>query len=233
MLLRSRAVDAVEEMDREDCDPVRLENTYAQFALVNRALSGWHGIYRRRLRPLLSGHTATTLLDVGCGGGDVAVQLARWAARENLLLDITAVDPDPRAAAFAAARSGRGEAPGVTFRRRSAAELLGAGERYDVVISNHVLHHLSTTELPVFLQESAALAARLVLHNDLRRSAAAYGLFSAVALPFRGSYIRADGLTSIRRSYTVAELKAAAPPGWTVRRGAPFRNLLVLDRTLP
>lgn len=231
MLLRSRAVEAVEEMDREDCDPVRLENTYAQFALVNRAVSGWRGIYRRRLRPLLSGHAAITLLDIGCGGGDVAIQLARWAARDNLRLEITAVDPDRRAAAFAEARSGRGEAPGVTFRRRSAAELLAAGERYDVVISNHVLHHLPATELPVFLQESAALAARLVLHNDLRRSAVAYGLFSAGALPFRGSFIRTDGLTSIRRSYSAPELQAAAPPGWAVRRGAPFRNLLVLERS--
>ena len=46
---------------------------------------------------------------------------------------------------------------------------------------------------------------------------------------FTGSYIREDGLTSIRRSYTAAELAAAAPAGWTVARHAPFRNLLLLD----
>jgi hypothetical protein len=50
-------------------------------------------------------------------------------------------------------------------------------------------------------------------------------------LPFHGSYIRQDGLTSIRRSYTAAELRAAAPPGWTVVPRPPFRNLLILEKT--
>lgn len=230
MLLRDRAADAVEEMDRDDCDPGRLERTYAQFDLVNRAVSGWQGIYRQHLKPLLAAGTPVSLLDVGCGGGDVAVRLAGWAARDRLPLRVTAVDPDPRAAAFAEARAAAGKAPGVSFRRQDTTGLLAAGERFDVVVSNHVLHHLPDDDLPAFLAESAALARRLVLHNDLRRSALAYGLFSGAALPFRGSFIRADGLTSIRRSYTAAELHAAAPPGWTVRPGFPFRNLLLLER---
>jgi 2-polyprenyl-3-methyl-5-hydroxy-6-metoxy-1,4-benzoquinol methylase len=227
LLLRTRAVDAVEEMDRPDCDPARLTRTYAQFAMVNRAVSGWRGIYRQHLRPLLNAATATTLLDIGCGGGDVPVLLSRWAARDGLRLEITAIDPDRRAAAFAAARRTRA---GVSFRRQTAAELLGDGARYDVVVSNHVLHHLRPDELTGFLSESAALSDGTVIHNDLRRSAAAYALFSAAALPFRGSYIRQDGLTSIRRSYTAAELRAAAPPGWTVLPRPPYRNLLILDK---
>ena len=223
ILLRTRALDAVEEMDREDCDPARLDRTYAQFDLVNRAVSGWRGIYRHQLRPMLSGEKVTTLLDIGCGGGDVPVQLSRWAARDGLRLEITAIDPDRRAAAFAARRS----RAGVTFRRQTSADLLAAGEKYDVVVSNHVLHHLAPEVLPGFLAESAALSTGVVLHNDLRRSAAAYALFSAGALPFRGSYIRQDGLTSIRRSYTAEELRAAVPPGWTVLPRFPYRNLLV------
>ena len=228
--LRTRALDAVEEMDRPDCDPARLDRTYAQFALVNRAVSGWRGIYRRELRPLLSKETATTLLDIGCGGGDVPVMLSKWAARDGLRLHITAIDPDERAAAFAARRRSR---DGVTFRRRNTAELLGEGARFDVVVSNHVLHHLDSAELAGFLAESAALSAGTVIHNDIRRSAAAYALFWAAALPFRGSYIRQDGLTSIRRSYTAAELRAAAPPGWTVQPRSPFRNLLILAKARP
>jgi 2-polyprenyl-3-methyl-5-hydroxy-6-metoxy-1,4-benzoquinol methylase len=229
-LLRGRAADAVEEMDLPGCDPARLDRTYAQFALVNRVVSGWRGIYLRQLRPRLRAGSATTLLDIGCGGGDVPVMLARWAARDRLQLEVTAIDPDPRASRFAAEHH---QAAGVTFRQAYAAALVREGRSYDFVVSNHVLHHLPADEFPGFLAESAKLCHGRVIHNDLRRSPLAYALFFAGSWPLTGSYIRQDGLTSIRRSYTTEELRAAAPPGWTVARRAPYRNLLILDKSGP
>lgn len=229
--LQQRAVNAVELMDDPQCDPRSLTNTYRQFGLVNRLFAGWRGLYQRELAPLLrlnQGPSAPLrVLDVGCGGGDLPVLLAKWAAQDGCAVDITGIDPDPRAAAFAATRP---VLPGVTFRAAHSADLVAAGDTFDVVISNHVLHHLAAPELAALLADSAALAGRLVLHNDLRRSVAAYGLFSAAALPFRGSFIRADGLTSIRRSYTPAELAAAAPAGWSVARVPLFHQALVLRK---
>jgi 2-polyprenyl-3-methyl-5-hydroxy-6-metoxy-1,4-benzoquinol methylase len=227
-MMRQRAVDAVELMDRPDCDARLLDNTYRQFGLVNRLLSGWRKLYVRELRPALADSTApATLLDIGSGGGDLAHQLAGWARRDGLPLRITGIDPDARAAAFA---RGRPPMPGVEFRQAHSADLVREGSSFDFVISNHVLHHLSAGELQQLLSDSAALAGRKVLHNDLRRSPAAYALFFAAALPFRRSYIRVDGLTSIRRSYTPAELSALAPPSWTVEPAAAFHQLLALRR---
>jgi 2-polyprenyl-3-methyl-5-hydroxy-6-metoxy-1,4-benzoquinol methylase len=214
-------------MDRPDCDPDRLERTYKQFALVNRVVAGWSRLYRSTVRPQVSGAGPATLLDVGCGGGDLAVMLARWAAKDGIQLHVTGIDPDARAFRFAA---GRKPVPGVEFRQASSGDLLAEGRQYDVVISNHVLHHLTPSELQQFLDDSAGLARRLALHNDLRRSAAAYALFSAGALPLTGSYIRGDGLTSIRRSYTVPELAAVVPTGWTVEPHSPFHCLLTCRR---
>jgi 2-polyprenyl-3-methyl-5-hydroxy-6-metoxy-1,4-benzoquinol methylase len=222
-VLGVRDTDAVEDMDRPDCDPERLRRTYQQFALVNRVVSGWRRLYRGTVRPQLAGGGTATLLDVGCGGGDLAVMFARWAARDGIQLRVTGIDPDARAFRFAA---GRKPAPGVEFRQASSGDLLAEGKSYDVVISNHVLHHLTAPQLQSFLDDSAGLARRLALHNDLSRSAAAYALFSAGALPLTGSYIRGDGLTSIRRSYTVPELAAVVPDGWTVEPHAPFHCLL-------
>ena len=222
--MRLRASDAVEMMDLPDCDPRKLERTYRQFGMVNRLFSGWRRLYVSELRPLLSHEHPTSILDIGSGGGDLARLLARWSVRDNLRLDVTGIDPDARAYSYSSRRPHHAS---VRFHQADSAELVREGRRFDIVISNHVIHHLQPPDLARLLTDSHALARRLSLHNDLRRSAAAYALFWLAALPFRASFIRRDGLVSIRRSYTPDELRAAAPPGWQVQSRAPFHQLLI------
>lgn len=222
--LTHRDLTAVEEMDKPDCDPEKLDRTYAQFDLVNRAVAGWHSTWIRYVRPVLSTTRPNTLLDIGSGGGDVPRAFARWAARDGFPLEITAIDPDERAHAFA---SSRPTTPGLSFRRALSSQLVAEGAQFDVVTSSHVLHHLSPGELSGLLSDSEKLASRLALHSDIERTRIGFALFAVGTLPLRGSYIREDGLTSIRRSYLAKELRAVVPSGWRVERQFPFRNLLV------
>jgi len=222
--LRERAVDAVEIMDDPHCDAETLRRTYANFRYVNAVVSGLRHTYRRDIRPRLSADAETSLLDIGSGGGDVARSLARWAARDGLRLRVRAIDPDARAHAYA---TGRPPLPGLDFRRALSSDLVAAGERYDIVLSNHVLHHLDGAELGALLVDSERLSRGLVLHGDIERAPLAYLGFGLGTWPFfRRSYIRADGLTSIRRSFTWRELTAVAPPGWSVHREVPYRLIL-------
>lgn len=231
--LAERELEETELMDDPACDAEALRRTYRQFVTVNRLVSGWRAVYVRRLRPLLSAETTTTLLDVGSGGGDVPRALARWAARDGLLLAITAIDPDDRATTYARSLP---PVPGVTFRPCFSSELVREGARFDVVTSNHVLHHLDAAALAGLLDDSAALARRLVVHDDIARSPLAALGYWVGTLPLhrRGrphaSFVRDDGLLSVRRSYRPEELATVLPDGWTVER-LPFRALAVLDRT--
>ncbi|MGO1920521.1 MAG: methyltransferase domain-containing protein [Microbacterium sp.] len=222
--LSSRAVDARELMDDPAADARMLERTYERFPLVNAVVSRWRAVYRRDIRPRAR-RKPIRLLDVGSGGGDVSRALAAWARRDALPVSITALDADERAIRWARPRGG-----GVEYRCASTTALVDAGDRFDIVISNHLLHHLSRTELPTVLADSVALAADdgLVLHRDIERGRFAYWGFAAGTLPFArnllaNSFIRDDGLTSIRRAYTASELTAIAPPGWQVRRAIPAR----------
>lgn len=223
--LGDREVARRELMDDPHCDPVRLARTYRLFRPLNALVARWGTIYRGSLRPHLHPERPTTLLDVGSGAGDLPRALARWAARDGLRLDVTAIDPDPRAHAFATARPAP---PGLAFRRTTSADLVAEGARFDVVVSNHVLHHLAPAELAGLLRDSAALARGFVLHNDLVRDRAAYAAFRVAAAPLAGwTFAHHDGLLSIRRSHRPRELLAAAGAPWRVETLFPARLLLV------
>lgn len=227
--LTSRELDVPELMDDPACDLDALRRTYALFRPINRLVAGWRHVYVRQLRPLLSSTRPTTLLDIGSGGGDVPRALAAWAARDRLLLEITAVDPDARAHAFASALA---PVPGLTFRQSTSTDLVGSGERFDLVTSNHLLHHLDRAGLAALLADSERLARRLVVHNDIARSTLAYGAYRAATIPLaRASFVHYDGSLSIRRSYRPGELRSAvhdvgADPRWHVATPVPFRVLL-------
>lgn len=210
-------------MDDPACDPERLRATYAQFGAVNRLVSGWWLLYRRVLCPRLRPGRPYRLLDIGFGGGDIPRSLLKWAEQDGVQLHITAIDPDPRAAAFARALP---PSPHLSFEQIDTAGLLRRGARFDFVISNHLLHHLPDAEVVQLCGDSVQLG-EVVLHNDIARADTAYLGFAALTAPFfRASFIIPDGLTSVRRAYTRPELRALVPPGWRVSRPYPYRLLL-------
>ncbi len=234
--LSVRRPEVPELMDRPDCDLAALHRTYAGFRAVNTVVAGWQLTYRALVRPALAeaagtGTAPVTLLDIGAGGGDVTRALLRRARGDGFSVRVTAVDPDARAYAWA---SGRRPVEGLEILRATSGDLVREGRRFDVVLSNHLLHHLDPGQLDAVLADSEVLARRRVIHSDIRRAPAAYALFAAGTLPFfPRSYIRHDGLASIRRSYTPEELAAAVRPGWRVQTQVPWRNLAVWDAVAP
>lgn len=213
-------------MDDPDADIRMLERTYRRFQLVNALVSRPGLLYRQEIRPRAR-RGPIRILDIGAGGGDVCRMIAARLRRAGLVAEITALDADERAIRWAAGHDG---GAGVRYRCAFSADLVAEGEQYDVVFSNHVLHHLTGAELDGLLRDSSALVAAggVAVHRDIARTRSAYALYDAATwifsgTLFRGSFIREDGLISIRRSYTRSELAALVPSGWTVRFGLPSR----------
>lgn len=224
LFLPNRDTLSQEYMDDPDCDLDELRNTYRQFSTINSLISQWRKIYKREICPLFNPDGQNSLLDIGFGGGDIPLKIARWASEDGFKLQITAIDPDPRAFNFVQ----KVECPpNVEFLQCKVSELNPKKKQYDFVISNHLLHHLNQQQLSRMLNLSKKFSKRLVLFNDIHRSDWAYLLFNILSRPvFRSSFITEDGLTSIRRSYTKTELIKAVPGDWQVQSLFPFRLLL-------
>lgn len=224
----SRRNDKVREiMDQAHCDPELLANTYEQFKHINRLLGGWKWIYNHWLRPVILSSTnrTVTILDIGCGGGDIIAFLNSLARHDQYNVHFTGIDPDPRAIRFATQK----EWPvNIQFSRASSTELVQKNQTFDIVLSNHLMHHLTPTELGEIAGDASSLADQLVLFNDIQRSDIGFVSFSLLSpLLFRNSYISADGITSIKRSYTHSELREVLPAHWDIYRKFPFRLLAI------
>jgi 2-polyprenyl-3-methyl-5-hydroxy-6-metoxy-1,4-benzoquinol methylase len=214
-------------MDLPDSDPLRLQRTLRQMAWINRLLTGARPLLARTvLEDIRRRPGPCTLLDVGCGGADLAL----WLARREPNLSITCLDHDPRVAAYARRRCAGVARVRVLLGSASELERLGS---FDYVFANHFLHHLEDERIAPTVAAMLARARRLLVITDLRRARGSYLLYALFAGVFlHGSFAASDGLLSIRRGVLQEELEAvlagAAPPGrLEVRRERPGRVVVV------
>ncbi|TVQ36862.1 MAG: methyltransferase domain-containing protein [Spirochaetaceae bacterium] len=199
-----RRLQAGELMDDPASDRRLLERTLTQLELINRLLSRARALLRRYVIDDMRARGArrATVLDVGAGGGDIALWLVRQAAHFGLQLRTTCLDRDERVVEFARRRL-RGE-QAVEVVHGSALEITG---QWDYVLCNHFLHHLDEAEIELFLDLSFEICRRRLLINDLLRSNWSLAGFRIVsALLLHGSFARHDGIVSIQRGFRPSEL---------------------------
>ena len=170
------------------------------------------------------GRSSLRILDVGFGDGDMLRRIARWAVRRQLAVDLVGVDLNPRSELAA-----RAHTPADLPIRYVTGDYAGpAGERWDVVISSLVAHHMTHTQLVAFLRWMEANARAGWFVNDLHRHRFAYAGYPLLARFARWhSIVRHDGTLSIARSYRPAEwpplLAEAGVTDARVFRTFPFR----------
>ncbi|MBB4152569.1 2-polyprenyl-3-methyl-5-hydroxy-6-metoxy-1,4-benzoquinol methylase [Sphingomonas jinjuensis] len=163
------------------------------------------------------------LLDVGFGDGDMLRRIAGWASRRGITAELVGVDLNPRSEAAA-----RAHPPATLPIRYVTGDYAAMDERWDVVISSLVAHHMSRAQLVAFLRYMEQHAALGWFVNDLHRHGFAYRGYPLLATLARWHpIVRHDGKLSIARSYRPAEwLPILADAGVTdarVFRAFPFR----------
>jgi 2-polyprenyl-3-methyl-5-hydroxy-6-metoxy-1,4-benzoquinol methylase len=166
-------------------------------------------------------------LDIGCGGGDIIKLIDRLAKKDGIKIQITGIEPDKRAIQFLSDQTWPSN---ISFIKASSNDLVEEDRSFDIVISNHLVHHLKQHELKMICKHAEKLSSKKVIFNDIERSDIGYASFKVAATPlFRNSFIVEDGLTSIKRSFRKDELQQALPNGWEVQRQFLYRLLAIYD----
>lgn len=174
-----------------------------------------------------------SILDVGCGGGQFTMQLARAYPSAT----IRGIDISTQAIHYANKLLDKSSKriSNVTFSVPETPELNEPPKSFDVVTATLVCHHLSDIQLIQFLQKSVVVAKQAVIINDLHRHPFAYKAFSIIApVFFPNRLIVHDGLLSIQRSFTRKDwirilTQAQIPPtAYSLSWHWPFRWVLAI-----
>lgn len=200
-----------ELMDRDDVNEKELFRTLDQFKNVNRYFSGIHGVLTKVFLKYMKENPrseAYTVLDLGAGGCDIPIWLIKKCRKLRQPVKVVGVDHDQRTVSYVKPRVY--DFPELSVVHSTARKALGE-KRYDFIISNHFLHHLSDKELPQLICEIHSGSRIGYILNDLCRKRSAVLQFSLIApLIFRDSFTVRDGLKSIYRGFTRSEIRSLA-----------------------
>jgi ubiquinone/menaquinone biosynthesis C-methylase UbiE len=203
----------LEILDLRKLTPAEQASTYRFLAFFNR-IGGGRAI-RNELRRLSgSWRGPIRILDVGSGSADIPRMIARWARRARLPVTIVCLDSSDDALAWA--RGASREFPELRFVRGDARSLPFAPRSFDYVVCSLLLHHLGDEQVVRALQAFEGVAARgLVLCDVIRRRRA--WLWAKAVTTFGNAVVRFDGPLSVRRSFTLEEIRELAK-----RAGLPW-----------
>jgi ubiquinone/menaquinone biosynthesis C-methylase UbiE len=210
-------------------DPVdsvdELEDNFRDIERANRYLGGL-----RVVRDAVAELSPQTILDVGCGSGDVGQALATAARGARKALRITCLDTSTDVLRIARRRH---PDAALTFVQGNGAELPFEDGEFDVAMCNLTLHHCDPSSAVTLLRELRRVARLSPLVTDLRRSRAAWlGAKVLTALFTRNRLTRHDAPLSVLRAYSPQEaLQLARDAGWKnprVRK-TPFFRMVLTD----
>jgi ubiquinone/menaquinone biosynthesis C-methylase UbiE len=193
-----RRIVIPELLDTDAGTPDEIKASLADLRMINRYFGG-----TRVMRWLVeyvakaTGARDLSLLDVAAGSGDIVASVKRDLDLHGIQLRTVLLDQSAAHMPHET-RGVVGNALALPFRDGS----------FDLVSCSLFAHHLEPNEFLMFVNEALRVCRRAVLINDLRRGVMHLATFYAGMPLYRSRLTRHDGVASVRRAYTPAEMHA-------------------------
>ena len=238
--MRSRVL-VPEWMDDPAIDPVEHRRALNGLRRVNKLCqTGKHVAKEILAIAKKNNRNSLTVLDLGCGSGDVAIDVGRRLASQieckvvGWDISKTAVDCATKAWSTSQDRLLASRRSSVEMHFQQVDVFQPTDLKFDVVYCCLFLHHFTERQAVQVLERMKGVASLSVLVDDLVRSRLGYILAQiGCQLLSRSPVVHFDGPQSVRAAFTESEAcEVAAQAGLkpcTTRRHWPERYLLRWD----
>jgi len=196
-----------EKMDVFSLKGENLRDALDNIAKINQLLGGnlltLNGV--QKLIHTISKKEIITILDVGCGNGDMLRKLADYGYRNKINFQLIGIDANNFTINHAKQLSENYS--NISFLCLDIFEEAFRELKYDIVLCTLTLHHFKDNQIIKLLNVFYTNSKIGIVINDLHRNAFAYRLFQVICFIFKLNKLsRDDGLISILRGFKKKEL---------------------------
>ena len=198
---------AHEIMDNFSMEGEILRDALDKIAKINQLLGGNQLTLRgvQNFIATIPNETEITIVDVGCGNGDMLRTLSKYGLKHQLNFKLIGIDAN--AFTINHARELSINYPNISYYCEDVFGKNFGALKYDIVLCTLTLHHFRDNEIILLMTVFYANCSIGFVINDLHRSIISYRLFQILCFVFRlNSMSREDGLVSILRGFKKNEL---------------------------
>ena len=206
----SQRSSETEIMDDFTIKGTLFRDTLDKIETINRFLGG-NSVTIKGLEKIIknqSKNKSITIVDLGCGNGDILRDVAKYGRRNNYSFKLIGIDAN--FAAIEYARELSKDYSELSFKTMDILSEDFKKQSYDIVLCTLFLHHFKNEELLSFLKTTTEKATIGVVVNDLHRHKLAYYLFKLIGFFIKNKMVRKDGLTSVLRAFKRKDLEKMA-----------------------
>ena len=178
-----------------------------------RIMNKWFGgnqITIDGLQKLLKDHSKSqevTILDIGCGDGQILRSCADYANKKGLRFNCIGIDFNQNILELAQAKSAA--YPNIKFKKVDIFLEENLVPNSDIALFTLFLHHFKDEKIESLLRSTIKNTSIGLIINDLHRNKVAFQLFKVISkVLLKTKTAHHDGLVSIARGFKKKELQA-------------------------
>tara|TARA_R110002126_G_scaffold290205_1_gene446656 strand:- start:5594 stop:6307 length:714 start_codon:yes stop_codon:yes gene_type:complete len=208
MLINTKhRTDESEIMDDFALEGEVLRDALDKIAKINQLLGG-NKLTLLGVKQLLNNRShldEITIVDIGCGNGDMLRTLAEYGIQNDFKFNLIGIDANNFTVEHAKSLSVKYK--NISYRCEDIFAPSFKTLTYDIVLCTLTLHHFKDAEILKSMNTFYKNSRFGIVINDLHRSSIAYRLFQGLCFVFQlNDMSREDGLISILRGFKKQEL---------------------------